>query len=339
MSPAPVLDMNTRASELVPYYAEHIAGKNILVTGVTPGSLGDGFATSIAAARPNILVLTGRNPAKFQSVVDRINKDYPEVTVKSLAMDLASFASVRKAAQTLNEDSEVPYLDVLMLNAGIMAVPYSVTEDGFESQFQVCHLSHFLFANLIMGKVLAAPGQPRVISISSSGHIMGGIRWADHGFSEGKLYEAWAAYGQAKTANNLMAVGLAKRLGSKGKGLYAFSAHPGLVMGTGLASAGPLTWSSMDEVFKAIGDAWARVGGRQMKEEQLPKDPDQGPATHVFAAFDPELAKPELNGSYLLDCHVGTVKDEEVMPHSIHVDLADKLWEMSEKLVGQEFSY
>ena len=339
MSPAPALNERTRASELVPFYAERIAGKNILVTGVSPNSLGDGFVTAVAAGKPNTLILTGRSPAKFQSVVDNIKSKHPEVTVKSLALDLGSFASVRKAAQALNDDDEVPHIDVLVLNAGLMAVGYAVTEDGFESQFQICHLSHFLLANLIMDKVLTSPGQPRIICVSSTGHLWNGVRWADYGYSDGKEYDPWHAYGQAKSANNLMAVGLAKRLGSKGKGLYAFSLHPGRVMSTGLAQAGPLTWGSLDDTLDGLAKSFNRVGGRHMKEEHFSKDADQGPATHVFAAFDPDIAKPELNGSYLLDCHVGTVYDEDVAAHSIHPELADKLWKLSEELVGQQFSY
>ncbi|KAM0283709.1 hypothetical protein ACHAQH_002298 [Verticillium albo-atrum] len=331
---APTLNRDTKASDLVPYYAPHIAHKTILVTGVSPGGLGDSFVRQIAPAKPATFILAGRSPAKFQNVVDEITSAHPEIQIKTLALDLASFSNVRKAAETVNAWEDVPHIDVLVNNAGIMAVPFSLTEDGFESQFQTCHLGHFLFTNLIMTKILAAK-EPRIVNISSNGHRLGTVRRTDYNFSDGKYYDKWAAYGQAKTANALMAISLAEKLGSKG--LLAFSLHPGGIL-TNLAShhTGPF-----DEFIEDLRQADARLGNRFMwgfeKTGGKFKDLDEGVATHVFAAFDPAAAKD--NGGYFDNCQLANPYEEEVYPWATSKPDAEMLWRLSETLVGQEFRY
>lgn len=179
---APQLSKDTNGSDLVTAYADHIKGKTILVTGVSPRGLGATFAETVAAASPATLILAGRNTAKVQQTADAITAASPSVHIKTLELDLGSFKNVRNAAETVNEWEDVPHIDVLVNNAGIMAVPFSLTEDGFESQFGTNHLGPFLFTNLIMGKVLAA-AEPRVVTVSSDGHRLGHIRWSDYNFN------------------------------------------------------------------------------------------------------------------------------------------------------------
>ncbi|KAJ3956836.1 hypothetical protein N0V92_006620 [Colletotrichum tropicale] len=302
------LSKDTNGSDLVTAYTDHIKGKAILVTGVSPGGLGATFAETVAAASPATLILAGRNTTKVQQTADAITAANPSVTIKTLELDLGSFRNVRKAAETVNKWEDVPHIDVLVNNAGIMAVPFSLTEDGFESQFGTNHLGPFLFTNLIMGKVLAA-AEPRVVTVSSDGHRLGHIRWSDYNFNNGKHYNQWHAYGQSKTANCLMAISLAEKLGSKG--LLSFSLHP--------------------------GEQDINVGSKLMWAEFNPKTPDQGVATHIYTAFSPDLKG--LNGKYFNDCRLADQYNEEV--HSWATDKidADRLWKLSEKLVGEEFEY
>ena len=175
-------NFHTTGSELVRDLAATIKDKVILTTGVSPGGLGAEFVTALAAANPSLLILAGRNTAKVQQTADAIAQAHPGVKTRLLRLDLTSLAAVREAAAEVNAWKDVPAIDVLVNNAGIMAVEHAVTVDGFESQFAVTHLAPFLFTNLLMGKVLAAGGKPRVVNVSSDGHRMSAIRFGDLDF-------------------------------------------------------------------------------------------------------------------------------------------------------------
>lgn len=332
----PVLDNTTRASDLVSHYASDVAGKTILITGPSLGSLGDSFVRQVAAGKPAMFILASRSIAKLDILVDDLKSSHPEVKVKTLPLNLLSFADVRKAAEDLNSWEDVPHVDILVNNAGIMAVPYALTDDGFESQFQTNHLSHFLFTNLVMDKLLASPsGAPRVVCVSSGAHGVGHIRWTDYNFNEGKYYKRWFAYGQSKTANALMAIGLAQRLGSKG--LLAFSLCPGRNT-TNLASHEA---DNMAAFVEDLMEAQRIYGNKSMWgfDGVRRKDLDQGVSTHVLAAFNTTVCSPASNGAFLTDCHIADPYKEEVYPWATSKVEADKLWKLSEELVQQEFSY
>ncbi|KAF6819828.1 short-chain dehydrogenase [Colletotrichum plurivorum] len=333
---APTFDSSTKASELVAHHAPHISGKTILVTGISPYSLGEAFVRTVAVGKPATFILAGRSPAKFQPLVDDLAASHPDIAVKPLALDLASLASVRSAAAAVNSWTDVPQIDILVNNVGIMAVPYALTEDGLESQFQTNHVGHFLLTNLVMPKILASAA-PRVVNISSNGHRLGPVRWTDHAFDGGRTYDAWSAYGQSKTANALFSVALAERLGGGSAGLAAFSVCPGFVAATNLAAHGAADFAGF---LAGLRRADERMGNKAMwlkAEDVRPKGMDEGVATHVFAAFDQGLK--ERNGEFLSDCRVADPYEEEVYPWARGKVEADMLWRLSEKLVGQEFSY
>ena len=174
-------DTNTTADEIVADLTNEIKGKIVLTTGVTPGSLGAAFVESIAKARPAFLILAGRNAEKLQETSDKITAAYPNVKTRALTLDLNSLAAVKQSAEIVNSWTDVPHIDVLVNSAGRMAAPYTLTADGFESQFGVNHLSHFLFTNLIMPKILASKA-PRVVAGTSAGHRLNPMRWSDYGF-------------------------------------------------------------------------------------------------------------------------------------------------------------
>lgn len=164
--------------ELVAEYAPIIKGKTILTTGVSPNSLGAHYVETIAAGQPKLLILAGRDLAKVNQTAETVNKRYPDVQTRVLQLDLGSFAAVRRAAAEVNSWDDVPAIDVLMNNAGIMAVPYRICEDGYESQLTCNHLGHFLLTNLIFDKLLASADK-RVVNVSSGGHWFSAIRYAD----------------------------------------------------------------------------------------------------------------------------------------------------------------
>ena len=174
-------DMHATAQELAAQLAANIRGKVILTTGVSPGGIGAAFAEAVAQAQPQLLILAGRNPAKIQTTADTITKAHPGVGVRTLQLDLSSLSAVRKAVGEVIGWADVPSIDVVVNNAGIMAVEYGRTVDGFETQFGTNHLGPFLFTNLIMKKILAA-SQPTVVNVSSDGHRLGPLRFADYNF-------------------------------------------------------------------------------------------------------------------------------------------------------------
>ncbi|KAF4337573.1 oxidoreductase [Fusarium beomiforme] len=318
----------TTVHQLAQEYAPIIKGKTILTTGASPGGLGALFVEAIAASEPELAILAGRSVSKLQKTADNLAAKYPNLKTKLLTIDLGSLRSVRTAAEEVNGWTDVPHIDVLVNNAGIMATDFKLTEDGFENQFASNHLGHFLFTNLIIDKVLTSK-TPRVVSVSSSGHRLGPIRWGDPHFSNGERYNKWSAYGQSKTANMLFAISLAEKLGNRG--LQAYSLHPGAILDTSLANHLD-SLDSLIEADRAIGDPWGWVDW-----STVPVPAEVGTATHVFAAFDPDLS--EHNGAYLLDCRLADPLIDTVRPWATSSPEAELLWRLSEKLVGQEFSY
>lgn len=234
----------------------------------------------IALRSPKLLILAGRSPEKLQQAVDSIETSAPNTPTRKLVLDLGSLSAVRDAADEVNGWADVPNVDVVINNAGIMAVPYKLTADGMESQFATNHVAHFLLTQLLMPKMLASgPRGARVVNLSSAGYRVGrGVRFDDHNFSEGAAYEKWSAYGQSKTANILHARALAKRYGAKG--LLAYSVHPGSI------------WTNLGlhakDDFKAMG-AVDEAGNPCDTERTKWKTLAQGVSTSVVAAFDPSI--------------------------------------------------
>lgn len=199
----------------------------VLVTGVTPGSLGAQTAISIARANPTLIILAARNSSKIAALAEEIARISPNVKTHSLVIDLGSQASVRSAAaEVLALNTPI---DVLINNAGVMAEdPYKKTVDGIENTFGINHIGHFLLTNLLMPRILEAAskrGEARVVNVSSGGQRRSDVCWDDINFQDGATFSRWSAYGQSKTANVLFSRALAEKLGAKG--VRSFSISPG----------------------------------------------------------------------------------------------------------------
>ncbi|KAJ8119724.1 hypothetical protein ONZ43_g3389 [Nemania bipapillata] len=308
-------DAQTTASELVNELASEIKGKVVLTTGVSPKGLGATFVEAIAKAQPAMLILAGRNPTKTAQTADTIKTANPNVATRVLELDLGSLAAVRRAADVVLSWADVPSIDVLVNNAGIMAVDFKLSPEGYENQLATNYLGPWLFTNLVMTKVLASKS-PRIVNVSSDGHRLNPIRWDDYNF-------------QSKTGNMLFSLSLADKLGNRG--LQTYSLHPG-VIGTNLS--GHIDWEeglpSLRAVDRGLGnmEGWADFKW---------KTADQGVATHVYAAFDPNLK--DHNGAYLEDSHVADPLVQTVKPWATSKIEAGRLWTLTEKLVGQDFQY
>ncbi|KAI1775703.1 NAD(P)-binding protein [Hypoxylon cercidicola] len=318
------------ASRLAVRYSEAIKGIVILTTGVSPGGLGAAFVNAIAPMRPAMLILAGLDSKETQQTAEQISKSSPEVKIRTLEIDLSSLAAVRAAAETVKGWTDVPHIDLLVNNAGISAIPWTITEEGFEKHFATNYLGPFLFTHLIMPRILASE-DPRIVNVGSDGHILSPVRFDDPNFRDESLYHAWMAYGQSKTAQMLTTMSLAEKLGTK-HNLHAFSVHPGAV-NTNLVAH--LDWEQgyeeMSRTYRLLGHAQ----GWKKNFDFL--TPDEGAATYVYAAFDDDIRA--HNGAYLLKCHLGDPWKDDLRAWATSAVEAEMLWKLTETLIGQEFRY
>jgi NAD(P)-dependent dehydrogenase (short-subunit alcohol dehydrogenase family) len=289
-----------------------LSGKVALVTGASSG-LGRETARALAAVGARV-ILAGRDGDKLAAVALQIVQSAPGATVEVGHLDLTSLAQVRQFAREFLETND--RLHLLINNAGVMATPFEHTQDGFELQFGTNHVGHFLLTCLLAPALLCDPPS-RIVNLSSGGHMASDIIWDDLNF-ERQPYDPFIAYGQSKTANILFTVELERRL--SGRGVHAYAVHPGLV-GTKLGRY--MTPEVMAQLMEK-----AKQGGGMPTRKSL----EQGAATSVWAATDPGLEA--VGGSYLADCQVS----DHHAAWAVDPDAAARLWALSEKLVGQQFS-
>ncbi|MBX2802551.1 MAG: SDR family NAD(P)-dependent oxidoreductase [Myxococcales bacterium] len=296
-----------------------LTGKVAIVTG---GYSGIGLETTRAlASKGAVVVVPVRSPDKAAQALAGI-----EGTVRSAPMDLADLASVRSFAATMV--GELPRLDWLVNNAGIMACPEARVGPGWESQFGINHMGHFALTKALMPLLQKTAGA-RVVALSSTAHKLSDIRWDDPQY-ERTEYHKWRAYGQAKTANALFANGLSRRLRESGGA--AFSVHPGGIFT-------PLQRHLGKEEMVALG--WLGEDGEPTEMAKAGfKTPEQGCSTTLWAATSPALQG--VAGVYCEDCDVAAPTDPDgpsarfqgVNAHACSDESAEKLWEISEGLLA-----
>ena len=295
-----------------------LGGKLALVTG---GSSGLGQETArVLAARGAHVVLTARDVPKGEAVAADIRASTGNPHVEVEALELGSLKDVRAFAERFLARHAA--LQILVNNAGVMACPFARTADGFELQFGSNHLGHFL-ATCLLASALLRGAPSRVVSVSSRGHHMSPVVFDDIQF-ERRPYDKWLSYGQSKTANVLFAVGLERRLGARG--VHANALHPGGIM------------TELSRHLQAEDYDFLRTRARGMKFKTV----EAGAATSVFAATAPELEG--RGGLYLEDCGVATVNDaadagDGVKSYALDPRNAERLWEVSETLVGERFPF
>ncbi|WP_435203606.1 SDR family NAD(P)-dependent oxidoreductase [Qipengyuania sp. 902] len=302
-----------------------LSGRTALIKGGYSG-LGKETARAMAAMGAHI-VLSGRDAAKLDDAAREI-ADATGAKVETLVCDLASLDSVRKAAKEANERFDK--IDLLINNAGVMAPPLERTEEGFELQFGTNHVGHFLLTNLLM-PLVEKGDRPRIVNLSSRGHHFDHVHFDDPNYQE-RDYEKWTAYGQSKTANILFSVGLEKRLSDRG--VHAYALHPGGIQ-TNLGRH--MTEEDMTWMMNRI----KKMAEKSGEEPQGFKTIPQGAATTCWVATTDELEG--AGGVYCEDCHVANQDDEDttggVKSYAIDPDNADRLWSMSEEMVGETFAY
>jgi hypothetical protein len=213
-----------------------LSDKIAIVTGANSG-IGFEAAQLLAGAGAHV-VLACRNFEKTDAAIGQISATHKNASLEDMLLDLADLASIHQFVDAFN--SQHQQLDILCNNAGVMALPYRTTRDGFEMQFGTNHLGHFALTGLL-SDTLIKTSNARVVNVSSLAHRMGKMRFDDlHGQ---KRYEKWAAYGQSKLANLLFTYELQRRFDKKGVSTKAVACHPGY-SATNLQYVGPIMQGS-----------------------------------------------------------------------------------------------
>ncbi|KAK7178493.1 WW domain-containing oxidoreductase [Paraphaeosphaeria sporulosa] len=295
-------------------------GKVIVITGTSSGiGIETARALSLTGAK---LLLTARNLEKAKTALDGILKIG---RVELVEMDNTSLGSVRTAAKTILEKSN-DQVNILINNAGIMALPtLEKTKDGFEMQFGVNHVAHFLLFQLLKPTLLASASaecSSRVVNLSSSAHHVATINESGNYSSQRTEYNDWVAYGQSKTANIYMANEIERRYGSQG--LHATSVHPGMIATALMQHMDP----AMVENLKSDEKAY-----------RMMKSPEQGAATTVWAAIGKEWEG--KGGEYLAECGKTTRGNDNheitgagFAGHAYDPEREARLWKDSLEMVG-----
>ena len=277
---------------------------------------------------------------------------------RPLVLDLSTQKTVRAAAAEFNSWIDIPELDIMVNSAGVSGLPErTINEDGIEIHFATNHVGHWLFANLVLPKMIKAAemgpkGATRIVNISAGSVMASGMRWSDMNFEKRnkdlpeaeqppyRLLQMWGhtnpeeasyipvdAYSRSKVANVLFAVGATKRWFER-YGILSLGVHPGVIRTELVRNFVPETLKAIEDMMTAGVYTLKTLGA--------------GSSTGLVAALDPKLAEGvgesvngrENYGAFLLDCQ----PCDKAHPLAVSSDEAERLWKYSEKLVGEEFN-
>ncbi len=289
-------------------------GRVAVVTGAN-GGLGLETARALAAAGARV-VMAARDQDKVAKAEADIRAGITDAQLEIVPLDLGSLASVRRAADSILEKHGV--VDILVDNAGVMAVPERRTEDGFEMQFGVNHLGHFALTAHLLGALLRADAA-RVVSVSSTAHHLGFAVNPANPHLEGK-YGPWKAYGQSKLANFHFAIGLNQRFEAAGVNARSLVAHPGL----------------SNTELQAVSVRESQGGATQKFFHVLAgrtgMTPAQGALSQLRAATDPSAKGGEFYGPLFVNN--GPPVRKPIFRRIGMARAIEKLWLVSERETG-----
>jgi NAD(P)-dependent dehydrogenase (short-subunit alcohol dehydrogenase family) len=296
-----------------------LSGRTAVVTGANSGL---GFESALALARAGAeVVLACRDQTKGADAAGRITGSVPSATVSLEPLDLSDLSSVRAFAAAIGE--KYAGLDMLLNNAGVMAIPRRETADGFEMQFGTNHLGHFALTGLLLDVLLARPGA-RVVTVSSAVAQVGRIRFDD--LQGLRKYGKWSAYSQSKLANQLFTLELDRRATAAGVDLISVAAHPGYAA-TNLQAVGPqMSGSSLMERMTDIGN---RLFGQSAAGGALPS---------LYGATAPGVSGGQYFGPDGFMAQRGAPTAVSFVKAARDPAVASRLWEVSEELTGVRFT-
>ena len=294
------------------------SGRLAVVTGANSGL---GLVTARELARAGARVVMGcRDGQRGETARAELLSQVPDAEVEVRPLDLASLTSVREFADRLQAD--VAALDVLVNNAGVMAIPRQLTDDGFERQFGTNHLGHFALTGLLLPLMVSRAGS-RVVTVSSTAHKPGRIDFDD--LMSERSYGKWSAYNQSKLANLLFAYELQRRLETSGLATISVAAHPGYAA-TNLQQVGPTMQGSR------IGALLMSIGNTLFAQSD-----EMGALPQLYAATAPQVRGGEYFGPDGIGESRGHPKRVDSTKASKDVTAAGRLWEISEKLTGVQY--
>lgn len=290
----------------------------VIVTGANSGI---GYEAALALAGKHAqVILTARSLDKGAAAVRSIREKFPQAEITLMELDLADLKSVRNFIQAFL--AKYKRLDILINNAGVMAIPKRKTVDGFEMQFGTNHLGHFALTGLLL-PILKATPNGRIVTVSSGVHTSGDIHFDDLQWE--KTYDRWGAYAQSKLSNLLFAYELQRQLSTTGSSLVSVGCHSGYAA-TNLQAAGP----QMD------GSAF-RLWMMKFANAIFAQGQDMGALTTLYAAV-----AVDVNGCDYIGPK-GGMRGYPVKALSNNKSydeaLAKRLWKVSEELTGVVYEF
>ncbi|MEU6824784.1 oxidoreductase [Streptomyces atriruber] len=291
------------------------SGRTAVVTGANSGL---GYVTARELARRGAhVILACRSAERGVAAVDRLLGEVPHADVEFRALDLGDLASVRQFAATYDSAR----LDLLINNAGVMALPYRRTADGFETQFGVNHLGHFALTGLLLPRLLETP-DARVVTVSSGLHALANIDIGD--LNSERNYRRWVAYCRSKTANLLFVHELARRLARSGADIVAAAAHPGYAS-TNLTNVAPRMEG------RKVAERFMRLGNRFVAQSAA-----AGALPTLYAATAPGVRPDSLTGPGPLGFRGAPTRSWRAKWTRNDV-AGERLWAASEGLTGVRY--
>ena len=295
---------------------QHVPPQSGRIAIVTGANIGLGYETTLALAQKGATVIMAcRDLQKATKAKEALLLQVPAARLDIMLLNLGDLQSVRAFAKAYRDKYD--RLDLLIENAAVMIPPFSKTKDGFESQFGMNYLGHFLLTNLLFPLLNTTAGA-RVITLSSNAHKRGKIDFDN--LNAEKHYSKWGAYSQSKLACLMFAYELQRRLHKAGSGVIAVSAHPGL-SNTNL-------WQ---HVPKIIYNMLLPVSSLLMH------GPQQAALPTLMAALDEDVQGGSYIGPKGFKEFTGQPGLVRSIPASHDTAIAEKLWAVSEQMTGEPF--
>ena len=301
-------------------YLPDLSGKTIIITGANSGI---GYeAARLLAYKGAHIVLTSRNIERGKQAASNIRSQIPNASIKVEQLDLAELDSIAAFSKRVLRSYD--RIDVLINNAGVMALPYQKTRHGFEMQFGTNHLGHFALTGRLMPRLLKNP-HARIVTVSSSAHQIGKISFDNLHWDIG--YKRWKAYGQSKVANLFFTYELQRKLNTAGSSAIAVAVHPGWAA-TNLQTAAPIMENSR---FKTRLYSWLNT--------QFAQSAEMGALPTVYAAAAEKVRGGQYVGPDGFSEAKGFPKITKSNNYSYNKEIAAQLWQVSEKLTGVHFNF